>query len=73
MRTILYIVIHSRGGWWIDREGRAYGPFPTQAEAIAAGPQFIGLMGDETQRNQLYAVDESGTFRIVWSSAQSVE
>jgi hypothetical protein len=69
MRNIWYIVIQSRGAWWIDREGKAYGPFDSQAEAIAAGPQFIELMGDPAHNNQLYVADESGKFQVVWANS----
>jgi hypothetical protein len=70
MRNTWYIVIHSLGGWWIDREGRAYGPFDSQEEAIVAGPNFIEIMGEPTHNNQLYAADEHGKFQVVWTDSK---
>jgi len=68
MRKTMYIVIQSRGHWWIDCEGKPYGPFDTEAEAIAEGPEFITLMGNDENRNELYVRDETGHFQLVWSN-----
>jgi hypothetical protein len=67
-RVTWYIVIFSKGRWWIDCEGKPYGPFDNEADAIAEGPKFITLMGNPDHRNDLYVRDDDGRYRVVWSS-----
>jgi hypothetical protein len=31
--TCLYLVLESRGAWWVDREGKSLGPYETRDEA----------------------------------------
>ncbi len=35
MRKAVFLVYESRGGWWIDLDGRATGPHASRAVAIA--------------------------------------
>jgi hypothetical protein len=35
MKTAIYIVISSRGAWWVDLDGEADGPFGTLDAAIS--------------------------------------
>ena len=73
MTKTLYLVIYSREHWWIDCEGKPYGPFETEAEAIAEGPEFITLMGNSDHRNELHARDDDGRFQMIWCSEESVD
>jgi hypothetical protein len=68
MRTTWYIVIYSQDGWWIDYEGKPYGPFASEAEAVAEAPDFINLMGNPDHRNELYVRGDDGRYKMVWSS-----
>lgn len=47
MATSWYIVIHSGGQWWVDHEGRPYGPYRSLAEASDGAVRLARLQGDE--------------------------
>lgn len=36
MTTAIYIVIFARGAWWVDLDGRSYGPYETCEQATGA-------------------------------------
>ena len=64
MKTCWFIVIESMGAWWVDCEGKAYGPFDTSAEAAVAAKR-IALTYDR-RRSDVYA-GTTGEQRLIWS------
>lgn len=67
MKTCWFIVIESMGSWWVDCEGKSYGPFETRAEAEGEAKRIALTYGDETRRSQVFAAGENGSHRLIWS------
>lgn len=67
MQTCWFVVIYSAGTWWVDCEGRAFGPFASQAEAEQGALDIAGAFGDGGRRPLIYSPDGSGRPRLYWS------
>ena len=65
-----YIVVAIDGAWWIDCEGKPFGPMNTKEEAISSGIQLIEVLGDPNRPANIWAPDEAGKSRLVWSSGR---
>lgn len=69
MTTAIFIVIFSRGKWWIDLNGKARGPFLTrdsaQLEAISLATGFA----TKGRRAEVQVAEPGEKNRIVWQSA----
>ena len=66
--TAIYIVIDSRGGWYVDFEGKSYGPFAdTETAAIEAG-DLAKFSAHAGRRSQVHVPDGLGSYRIAWQS-----
>ena len=66
--TAIYIVIESRGGWYVDFEGKSYGPFAdVEAAAIEAG-DLAKFSAHAGRRSQVHVPDSAGRYRVAWQS-----
>ncbi|MBN9317969.1 MAG: hypothetical protein J0I99_19690 [Devosia sp.] len=72
MKTCWFIVIESMGAWWVDCEGKAYGPFDSRSEAEGEAKRIAMAYGDATRRSQVYAAEENGAHRLIWSGPNPV-
>lgn len=70
MKTCWFVVIFSNETWWIDCEGKSYGPFEDQRAAEEDAVRLAEAFGDPSRRSLVYAPDELGTLRLLWSEAQ---
>jgi len=69
VKTCWFIVVHSMDSWWVDCEGKSYGPFDTSEEATATAVRLAGVFGDPTRQAQIWAPAPSGDgHRLVWSA-----
>lgn len=68
MSTALYVVISSRGDWWVDFEGRASGPYPTKEDAAVEATQLARFASHSGHDSEVLVPDENGRHRIVWAS-----
>ena len=68
MSKALYVVIHSREKWWVDFEGRAYGPFSTMGEATDEGRQLARFSAHSGRPSEVLVPDEHGRYQVVWDS-----
>lgn len=66
--TAIYIVIESRGGWYVDFEGKAYGPFDSQDTAAIEAGDLAKFSAHAGRRSQVQIPDGSGKYRIAWQS-----
>lgn len=66
--TALYIVIQSRGRWWVDFEGRSFGPFETREQAALEGRGKAQATGFDGRTSEVLVPDSAGKYWIVWSS-----
>lgn len=67
MKTCWFIVIESMGAWWVDCEGKAYGPFASDDEARSEACRIASVYGDSGRMSQVYAADQHGTQQLIWS------
>lgn len=68
MQTCWFVVIRTPSAWWVDCEGKAYGPFETREEAAAEAVRLAGTFGDPERRSDVYVPDEGGRLQLVWST-----
>ena len=67
MKTRWYIVIKSQDAWWVDCEGRSFGPVPTKEEASRYARQVAEIFGEKTLRRDVWVPDDAGKLKLVWS------
>ena len=68
MRTCWFIVIESMGIWWVDCEGKAYGPFTSKDEAKIEAIRIAITYGDADRRSEVFATEADGTPRRIWAA-----
>jgi len=66
MKTRWFLVIWSGGQWWVDCEGRSFGPFDGAAEATVAAIRYAEVFADDDRQSQVWSPDETGSMRQVW-------
>ncbi|WP_157959891.1 hypothetical protein [Devosia submarina] len=64
--TCCYIVVEITGTWWIDIEGKPFGPCEDREDAITCAFKLIEMFGDRTRPAAVYAPDENGRTRLIW-------
>lgn len=70
MSSMLYLVLQSRGHWWVDIEGRSLGPFDSEEVATFAAIDAAGRDFHPDREVQVYAEKPGRRFELIWSSAQ---
>lgn len=70
MQTCWFVVIRTPSAWWVDCEGKAYGPFDTREAAAAEAVRLAEAFGDPERRSDVYVPDETGRLQLVWSGQQ---
>ena len=65
--TCLYLVLLSRGAWWVEREGKSLGPFDAQDEAQRGAFNLMEVFGDPSRPVEVWAPDDAGKMRLLWS------
>lgn len=71
MATALYVVILSRGQWYVDLEGKAHGPFSSRETAALEGKQLAQLAAHLNRPSEVLVPDQDGKYWVVWSSADA--
>jgi hypothetical protein len=66
--TALYIVIQSRGKWWVDFEGRAHGPHDTREAAALEARNQAQFTAHMNRPAEVLVPDTEGKFWVVWNS-----
>src|SRR5690606_17892476 len=69
MRTCWFIVIKSRGSWWIDREGKAYGPIDDVEEAVNYACKIAETYGDPERQSEVWVPGPAGRHVLHWRGA----
>jgi hypothetical protein len=70
MSRALYVVILSREKWWVDFEGRAYGPYASINEATDEARQLARFCAHTGRPSEVLVPDEHGRYRLVWDSSR---
>ena len=71
MSSCWWLIIQSQESWWLDCEGKSYGPFATSDEARQNAIDLVRIYGDATRPAEILAPDETGKYRVIWSSSSS--
>jgi hypothetical protein len=71
MAKALYIVIESRGKWWVDFEGRAHGPHDTREQAAIEARNQAQFMAQMERPSEVLVPDGVGKYWVVWASADA--
>lgn len=69
MQTEWFIVVEAQGAWWIDNEGKSFGPFSSREQAGTEAIVIARTFGERKRRTQVYAPDERGKQHLVWEGA----
>ncbi|MFY8032704.1 MAG: hypothetical protein ACOVO5_12800 [Devosia sp.] len=69
MKTCWFIVIRTPSAWWVDCEGKAYGPFGTREDAASNAIRLAQTFGDAQRRSDVYVPDAEEKLTLVWSGA----
>ena len=67
MVTCWFIVIESERQWWVDCEGRAYGPLNNEDEAIHYARKISQIYGDPRRQSQVWVPRRGGPPELIWS------
>ena len=70
MRTCWFIVIKSRDAWWVDREGRAFGPIESLDEAIQYARRIAETQRDPGRRSQIWVPGLEGRPVLFWQEPE---
>lgn len=65
-RRQYFVVLHD-GEWKITFQGQHYGPYNTQADAIAAARQWARQSADQGYPSQVLVQGRDGLFRVEWT------
>jgi hypothetical protein len=68
MATALYVVIQSRGKWYVDFEGKGHGPFETREAAALEGKQLAEFSSHMGRASEVLVPDKDGKYWVVWDS-----
>ena len=68
MAKALYLVIHSRGDWWVDFEGKAHGPFSSRENAALEARSLARFQTHTGRHSEVLVPDEHGKYWVIWSS-----
>jgi hypothetical protein len=72
MKTRWFVVIESRGSWWVDCEGRAFGPLESKAEAASYAQKLADIHSDPDRRSDVWVPADDGKLRLIWSGPAPV-
>ncbi len=71
MSTALYIVIKSRGKWWVDFEGHSHGPHDTREAAALEARAQAQFSAHLDRPSQVMVPDGAGKYWIIWNSSNA--
>jgi hypothetical protein len=66
--TCWFLVIQSCDQWWVDCEGKSYGPFDSIEQATSNAIRFAEIFGDAGRRSQVFAPDDTGRLVMAWQA-----
>ena len=69
MASLLYVVIESCAKWWVDLEGKAYGPYASKDQAIEEGRSLARFAAHSGKHSELLAQNNGGRYIVLWDSA----
>ena len=73
LKTRWFLVIKSVDNWWVDLEGRSFGPFSSADAARDSAISYAEIFSDSERCSQVFVPDNTGRLQIVWDSKATVE
>ena len=67
MKTCWFVVIQANNAWWVDCEGRAYGPMSDRDEAARLARKIAETYADPGRRSDVWVPNDEGKHELVWS------
>jgi hypothetical protein len=67
MARVQYVVVLHQGEWKISHEGKHYGPYRTQADAIKAAVKSAHTSGENGHNAQVLVQGKDNKFRTEWT------
>jgi hypothetical protein len=67
MARAQYFVVHHEGEWKISHQGKHYGPYRTQAEAIRVAVDTAHKAGQQGHDAQVLVQGQNNQFRTEWT------
>lgn len=67
MKTRWFLVVRSADRWWVECEGKSFGPFEDIDEATHNAIRYAQVFVDEVRQSQVWAPDATGRMRQVWT------
>lgn len=69
MARAVYIVVLSLGKWWVDFEGKPYGPFSSQEMARLEAISLSRFLTHSGRQSEVWVADAKGNASKVWESS----
>lgn len=66
MLTRWFLVVKSVNQWWVDCEGKSFGPFMSIKDATSSAVRYAEIFTDDSRQSQVWAPAEDGRMRRVW-------
>lgn len=67
MARLQYVVVHHQNEWKISFEGKHYGPYTSQREAIKSAVNAAHKAGMQGSNSQVLVQGENNQFRTEWT------
>ncbi len=71
MAKALYIVLESRGKWWVDFEGRPHGPHDSRELAALEARNQAQFSAQTERPSRVLVPDNHGKYWVIWDSENS--
>lgn len=69
MKTRWFLVVRSTDQWWVDCEGKSFGPFESIEDATTSAIRYAQIFTDNARQSQVWAPDETGRMQQVWAAS----
>lgn len=64
----LYIVLESRGKWWVDFEGHPHGPHDSREQAALEARNQAQFSAHVERPSRVLVPDKQGKYWVIWDS-----
>lgn len=68
MARAIYLVLQSQQRWWVDFEGKTFGPFTSRDLALREASSMARFTSESGRHAQVRASGEGGRMQIEWDS-----
>ena len=68
MAKALYLVLLSQDSWWVDLEGKAFGPFTSRESAALEARSMARFQAHSGRESEVLVPDAEGRYWVIWSS-----